>query len=87
MRERYFLGCLFSLICSIASAQVPVADLFKPPPNARHFIIASAGVKHGDSWRWLSANGNRVGREKMNLRGQVWDVEHSGTTETAALLS
>jgi hypothetical protein len=31
-------------------AQVPTAELLKPPPGARHFIIESTGGKHGDSW-------------------------------------
>ena len=36
-----------------ALAQVPAAELAKPPANARHFVIQSTGGKHGDSWSWV----------------------------------
>ena len=59
-------------------AQVPVADLAKPPADARHFVIQSTGGKHGDSWSWVAADGTRMGRESMNLRGQVFELDSSG---------
>jgi hypothetical protein len=59
-----------------AFAQTP--DLAKPPANAQHFTIESTGGKHGDSWMWTDGNGNRRGRESMNLRGQVFDLESEG---------
>jgi len=59
-------------------AQVPEAELSKPPANARHFLIQSTGGKHGDSWSWLAADGARMGRESMNLRGQVFELDSSG---------
>ena len=59
-------------------AQVPVDQLAAPPPNARHFVIQSTGGKHGDSWMWTSADGMRMGRESLNLRGQVWEIDSSG---------
>jgi hypothetical protein len=68
------------LVAAVASAlaQVPAADLAKPPASARHFIIQSTGGKHGDSWRWVAADGTRMGRESMNLRGQVFELDSSG---------
>jgi len=63
-------------------AQVPAADLYAPPAGARHFIIESTGGKHGDSWSWVAADGTRVGRESMNLRGQVWEIDYKGTPGT-----
>jgi hypothetical protein len=60
-------------------AQVPEAELAKPPAGARHFVIQSTGGKHGDSWRWTAADGTRMGRESMNLRGQVFELDSSGT--------
>ncbi|WP_426169286.1 amidohydrolase family protein [Sandarakinorhabdus sp. DWP1-3-1] len=63
------------LLASTALAQVPVAELAKPPAEARHFIIQSTGGKHGDSWAWTAADGTVMGRESMVLRGQVWEVE------------
>ena len=65
-------------VASAALAQTPVADLAKPPANAQHFVIQSTGGRHGDSWSWIAANGNRMGRESMNLRGQVFEVDSDG---------
>jgi imidazolonepropionase-like amidohydrolase len=61
-----------------ALAQVPAADLAKPPAGARHFIIESTGGKHGDSWAWTTADGTRMARESMNLRGQIWETDSAG---------
>src|SRR6185295_2452237 len=68
------------LTAAVASslAQVPVAELAKPPASARHFVIQSTGGKHGDSWSWVTADGTRMGRESMNLRGQVFELDSSG---------
>ena len=62
-----------------ALAQVPAGNLAKPPANARHFVIQSTGGKHGDSYSWIAADGARMGRESMNLRGQVFELDSSGT--------
>jgi imidazolonepropionase-like amidohydrolase len=69
---------LMAAIASAAFAQVPVAQLAKPPSNARHFLIQSTGGKHGDSWIWVTDDGTRMGRESMNLRGQVFELDSSG---------
>src|SRR4051812_3324582 len=68
------------LTAAVASAiaQVPQADLAKPPATARHFIIQSTGGKHGDSWSWIAPDGTRMGRESMNLRGQVFELDSKG---------
>jgi len=77
--SRQFLLVGFALVLvSTASAQVPTADLAKPPANATHYIIQSTGGKHGDSWRWTAADGTRMGRESINLRGQVFELDSSG---------
>ena len=79
MSSRHCLiACLICLAGSAALAQTPVADLAAPPPGARHFIIESTGGKHGDSWIWLAADGTRMGRESLNLRGQVFETDSSG---------
>jgi imidazolonepropionase-like amidohydrolase len=72
------LGVLCSLFAAAAQGQVPAAELAKPPANARHYVIQSTGGKHGDSYSWISADGSRMARESMNLRGQVWEVDYSG---------
>jgi imidazolonepropionase-like amidohydrolase len=79
MRHKLVVGWLLSLVSSLSLAQVPAADLYTPPAAARHFVIESTGGKHGDSWSWVAADGARVGRESMNLRGQVWEIDYRGT--------
>ena len=75
---RAFASCLALSLSTTAMAQVPAADLEKPPADARHFVIQSTGGKHGDSWSWVTADGTRHARESLNLRGQVWEVDYQG---------
>jgi imidazolonepropionase-like amidohydrolase len=79
------------MITAVASpvvlAQVPASELAKPPANARHFVIQSTGGKHGDSWSWVTADGTRMGRESMNLRGQVFELDSSGKAGPDAMPS
>jgi len=76
---RMILACALTLSASaVAWAQTPAADLAKPPANARHFIISSTGGKHGESWIWTTPDGATYGRESLNLRGQVWEVDSVG---------
>lgn len=74
---RIGLGVLGLLLGSSAAvaAPAPPAGLAEPPANAAHYIIESTGGRHGESWMWTTADGVRMGRERMNLRGQVWDLE------------
>jgi imidazolonepropionase-like amidohydrolase len=78
-----------ALICVLLSvsalAQTPVSDLAKPPADARHFIIESPGGKHGDSWSWVAADGTRMARESMNLRGQVWEMDYRGAPDAKGM--
>jgi len=60
-------------------AQVPVAELAQPPPDARHYVIQSTGGKHGDSWSWVTADGTRMARESLDVRGQIWEEDYRGT--------
>src|SRR5207247_11246742 len=64
-----------ALFTAAARAQTPVGDLAKPPADAEHLIISSTGGKHGDSWIWQTPDGTRMGRESMNLRGQVFETD------------
>jgi imidazolonepropionase-like amidohydrolase len=76
--RKHLLNCLIVLVSSAAWAQVPTAELAKPPANARHYLIQSTAGKHGDSWAWVGADGTRMGRESLNLRGQVFELDSSG---------
>ncbi|HMI36433.1 MAG TPA: hypothetical protein VK505_02305, partial [Steroidobacteraceae bacterium] len=79
MKVRLILGCVCVLLLSPAMAQVPVAELAQPPPDARHYVIQSTGGKHGDSWSWVAADGTRMARESLDVRGQIWEEDYSGT--------
>jgi len=78
MRRTLFLFGLTAAVASAALAQTPVSGLARPPANARHFVIQSTGGKHGDSWSWTTPSGARMGRESMNLRGQVFELDSEG---------
>ena len=81
------LATIASIASSVVLAQVPASELAKPPANARHFVIQSTGGKHGDSWSWVTADGTRMGRESMNLRGQVFELDSSGKAGPDAMPS
>jgi imidazolonepropionase-like amidohydrolase len=76
--HRILVSVWLAAAVASALAQVPPAELAKPPAPARHFVIQSTGGKHGDSWSWVAADGSRMGRESMNLRGQVFELDSSG---------
>src|SRR5258706_4135684 len=77
--HRMVLAVWLTASVAAALAQVPAAELARPPAGARHLVIQSTGGKHGDSWSWAKADGTRMGRESINLRGQVTEVDYSGT--------
>ena len=81
------LATITAVASSAGLAQVPASELAKPPANARHFVIQSTGGKHGDSWSWVTADGTRMGRESMNLRGQVFALDSSGKAGPDAMPS
>src|SRR5213078_1250388 len=69
-----------SILMHARPRQTTAANLAKPPATARHFIISSTGGKHGDSWIWQTPDGSLMGRESMNLRGQVFELDSAGKT-------
>ena len=64
-----------SLLAEIAAAQTSVQSLAKPPAAALHFTIISTAGKHGESARWTTSEGIRMGRESFLLRGQVFETD------------
>src|SRR3954470_20295029 len=76
MTTRVRVGLLVALLAGVSTAaQIPVAELAKPPAGARHLLIISTGGKHGDSWAWTLPDGTRMSRESLNLRGQIWEID------------
>jgi imidazolonepropionase-like amidohydrolase len=82
MRRPLFFLVIAGAAAATVLAQSPMSDLAKPPANARHLVIQSTGGKHGDSWIWIAPNGDRMGRESMNLRGQVFELDSEGKAGT-----
>ena len=56
-------------------AQTTERDLAKPAADAEHFTILSTAGKHGESARWTTSTGTRMGRESMQLRGQIFEMD------------
>jgi len=74
--RRITLACILAILpCTAALAQVAVEQLAQPPTDAQHFVISSTGGKHGDSWIWRTPDGGWAGRESMNLRGLVNELD------------
>ena len=64
--------------CWVRGGSSPFRGAGEAAAEARHFVIQSTGGKHGDSWTWIAPDGARMGRESMNLRGQVFELDSSG---------
>jgi len=60
---------------AVGAAPTPVAELAKPPADAQRFTIMSVAGKHGQSARWVTVDGQRMGRESLDLRGQVFETD------------
>jgi imidazolonepropionase-like amidohydrolase len=77
MRRSSALWALSMLAACAASwaAPTPVDELARPPADAERFTVLSTAGKHGESTRWVSAEGVRMGRESILLRGQVFEVD------------
>ena len=87
MLRRFTYGAMLIALSTFSLAQTPTADLAKPPANARHYIIQSTAGKHGDSWAWSTADGTRMSRESLNLRGQVFEQDASGKAGADGMIS
>jgi imidazolonepropionase-like amidohydrolase len=76
--QRTSLLLYMVLAASTAFGQTPKAELAKPPATARHYVIQSTAGPHGESWIWTAPDGTRMGRESINLRGQVFELDSAG---------
>lgn len=75
MLRRSIVGIVLAAPPSAVLAQTPVEQLARPPAGATHYVIQSTGGKHGDSWIWTTASGERMGRESLLLRGQAFETD------------
>src|SRR5690349_6204308 len=60
-----------------AQSQVPADQLAKPPAGAQAFTILSTAGTNGKAFLWTTADGARMSRESILLRGQVWELDQS----------
>jgi len=67
------------LLGTTMRAQVPVDQLAKAPPDAQTFTILSTSGTNGKAFLWTAADGSRMSRESILLRGQVWEVDQKVT--------
>jgi imidazolonepropionase-like amidohydrolase len=71
-----FVTALGATLWGVA-APAQRADLARPPADAAQFTIVSTAGVHGHSFRWVAADGTRMGRESLNLRGQIFELDSS----------
>jgi len=57
------------------AAPAALSDLAKPPADAELFTIMSTAGVHGHSARWTTPDGVHWGRESIDLRGQIFEVD------------
>jgi len=67
------LSCM--VLSSNARTQVTVDQLAQPPKDAQQFTILSSSARHGSDAIWIAADGTRIIRESLNLRGQIFELD------------
>ncbi|AIF45929.1 hypothetical protein HY57_00930 [Dyella japonica A8] len=70
----------------LADTPASTDALATPPANAQRFSILSTAGKHGTSARWTTADGKRMGRDSLLLRGMVTEVDSSATLGSDGML-
>jgi imidazolonepropionase-like amidohydrolase len=77
MRLAVLLALLLVTANAAFAAPAKLEDLMKPPADAQQYTIMSEAGVHGHSARWVTADGTRMGRESINLRGQIFELDSS----------
>ena len=87
-RRHSLLGSALALAVALPAFAdpVPVSGLAVPPASAQRFTIMSAAGRHGTSARWRAPDGTRMGRESMNLRGQIFEMDSAAAVGADGLL-
>lgn len=75
MRLSLALLALLGSASIVHATPASLADLAKPPTDAQNLTIMSSAGVHGHSARWTTPDGQHMGRESLNLRGQVFEVD------------
>jgi imidazolonepropionase-like amidohydrolase len=74
---RWIVGIGLALSAAASWAQTPVAELARPPADAKRYVIMSTAGKHGEAAEWTAPDGTRWARASLVLRGQVWEIDES----------
>jgi imidazolonepropionase-like amidohydrolase len=64
-------------MAAVAKDSKPVAKdkLLVAPKTADHYVVVSDAGKHGDIWRWTTANGEIAARYSQSLRGWITETD------------
>lgn len=74
---RWIVAVGLALSAASSWAQTPVAELARPPADAKRYVIMSTAGKHGEASEWIAPDGTRWARTSLVLRGQVWEIDES----------
>jgi imidazolonepropionase-like amidohydrolase len=72
-----WMAAALALAPALAAAQVPADQLARPPADAERLTILSTAGTHGKAALWTAADGTRMSRESVLLRGQVWEQDQA----------
>lgn len=86
MRAPFVAFALCLALPCLADTPTSAESLATPPANAQRFSILSTAGKHGTSARWVTADGTRMGRDSLLLRGMVTEVDSSATLGSDGML-
>jgi imidazolonepropionase-like amidohydrolase len=86
MRASLIAVALCLALSQLAAAETATADLAKPPATAQQYTIMSTAGRHGTEARWAAADGTRMGRESIILRGQVFELDSTAHVGSDGML-
>ncbi len=75
MKAIFLVAVLWGASTLARATPVTMAELAKPPTGAERLSIMSTAGRHGQSFIWTTPNGVHMGRESLDLRGQVFEVD------------
>ena len=76
--RRLVLAALLTACATAAIAEpTPKEQLLVPPADAAHFVIVSTAGKHGDEYRWTTADGRTAFRQSILLRGLIFETDET----------
>src|SRR4051794_30565571 len=77
MRRILFAGLLTACAPAAFAGPTSKEQLLVPPAGAEHFVIVSSAGKHGDEYRWTTADGHTAFRQSILLRGLIFETDET----------